>query len=266
MQGAEDMKLRDKVAIITGSSRGIGKAMALDFAREGTAVVVSARTEAAGKLPGTIHDTVREIEQAGGKALAVKCDVSEEAEVNTLVGQTLERFGRIDVLVNNAAVGYYRTVMETPVRHWDLVMKVNVRGAFLCIKAVLPAMTAQKRGSIINISSSSAEHLYSMIGRPDGRKRFSGCAYGVSKLALERLARGLAEEVKGNNIAVNALKPARPTLSPGVAFWNQDVDESAFVSPHLYMTKAAIFLAAQDASGVTGGVFYDKDLCEKYGL
>jgi len=254
------------VAIVTGSSRGIGKAIAIDCAKAGAKVVVSARTENAGKLPGTIHETAGEIRRLGGEALAIRCDVTDEGDVEAMARRALEKFGRIDILINNAAVGYYVPVMETPTRHWDLVMRVNLRGPFLCIKAVLPTMVEQRSGSLINISSAAADHVYSMIPRPGDEKRTSGCAYGASKAALERLAVGLAPELREHNIAANALKPAAPTYSEGLDFWNPDVDVSIFHSAHQFMSPAAIFLATQDAGGITGGIFYDKELCEKYGL
>jgi len=259
------MKLEDKVAIITGSSRGIGKALALDFAREGAKVVVAARSQSPGQLPGTIQETEKEIRKFGGQALSIRCDVSNDADVQAMIQKTIREYGRIDVLINNAAIGYYRTITETPIKHWDLVMKVNLRGPFLCIKAVLPFMVEQKRGSIINISSYAADEIYSRIQRGE-EKHLVGCAYGASKAALERLSVGLAHEVKDYNIRVNVLKPLLPTFSEGVAFWNRDVDESELISPHLYMTKAALFLASQEATGITGDVFYDKELCERYHL
>jgi len=265
-ESEERMRLRDKVAIVTGGSRGIGKAIALDFAREGAMVVVGARTEAVGRLPGTIYETVEEIREIGGQAIAVKCDVSNEEDVEALVKRALEEFGQIDILINNAAVAYYRLLAEIPVRHWDLVMKVNLRGPFLCIGAVLPMMMARKKGSIVNISSSAAQDVFSRVVKPDGTRPFTGCAYGSSKAALERMTVGLAEEVREHNIAVNALKPAKPTYSPGLAGWFPEVDESAFISADLFMTKAALLLATQDAGGITGGVFFDDELCHDYSL
>jgi NAD(P)-dependent dehydrogenase (short-subunit alcohol dehydrogenase family) len=260
------MNLVGKVAIVTGSSRGIGKAIAIDCAKAGAKVVVAARTESAGKLPGTIHETAQGIEKLGGQALAIRCDVTDEQDVEATAKMTLEKFGRIDILINDAAVGYYVPFTEIPSRHWDLVMRVNLKGPFLCTKAVLPTMMEQRSGSLVNISSSAAEHVYSMIPGPGGEKRTSGCAYGASKAALERLTLGLAPEIRGHNIAVNALKPAAPTHSEGLAFWNPDVDVSLFHSAHEFMSPATVFLASQDASGITGGIFYDKELCEKYGL
>lgn len=260
------MRLEGRVAIVTGSSRGIGKAIAVDFAREGAKVVVAARTEVADRLAGTIYDTVEEIKGLGQEAIAVKCDVSSEEDVRAMVNKALQEFGQIDVLVNNAGLGSYRLIKETTAQHWDLVMRVNLRGPFLCIKEVLPTMMERRKGSIINISSAAAQEVFSRVPRPDGVQRLTGCAYGASKAALERFTIGLAEEVRGYNIAVNALKPSRPIYSPGVASWNPDVGDKAYVSPHLFMTKAAIFLAAQDASSITGGLFFDEELCQKYGL
>lgn len=259
-------KLDKKVAVITGSSRGIGKAIALEFAREGANIVVVARSETEGKLPGTIGKTAQEVEALGVQALAIKGDVTKEDDVNNVVSNTLDRFGRIDILVNNAAVGYYLPLMDTPAKHWDLVMEINVKGPFLLIKAIVPWMTKQKSGSIINISSSAANDIFSRLERPGGERRLVGSLYGASKLALERISVGLAEELKGANIAVNALKPSMPTYSEGVSFWNPDVPASAFRSPSLYMTKAAVFLAMQDATGISGQVFFDDELCQKFNI
>ena len=260
------MTLEGKVVIVTGSSRGIGRAIAIDSARKGARVVVTARTETAGKLPGTIYETADEIEKLGGKALAIRCDVSNEDDVAAMVQKVLAEFRRIDALINNAAVGLYTPFLEVQTRHWDLVFRVNVRGPFLGTKAVLPAMKAQKSGAIVNISSGAAENVFSLITGPGGEKRTSGCAYGASKAALERLTRGIAEELRGYNIAANALKPSQPTYSEGVTFWRPEAELSQFRSAHLYMSPAALFLASQDARGVTGGIFYDEELCKQYGL
>jgi NAD(P)-dependent dehydrogenase (short-subunit alcohol dehydrogenase family) len=260
------MRLKDKVAIVTGSSRGIGKALAIEYGREGADVVVTARSEKKGPLPGTIYETEDQIKQLGVRAMALKCDVSDEEQVQAMVSAVIEAFGRVDILVNNAAVGYYKSLMETPLKHWDLVMKVNVRGPFICTKTVLPFMVKQGGGSILNISSSAAGEAYSRMQRKKGQKRLVGTAYGASKAALERFTIGLAAEVKAFNIAVNALKPTMPTFSEGVAFWNPDIRKSDLVPPTRYMTKGAVFLAAQEASDITGGIFYDQELCEAYGL
>jgi len=259
-------ELLSTVAIVTGAARGIGKAIAVDFAREGAAVVVTDRTETEADIPGTIHATAELIRSFGGQALPVKCDVTSETEIEETVAKTLSEFGKIDILVNNAGVAYYRPVVETPTRHFDLVMGVNFRGAFLCTKAVLPSMMEKKSGSIINISSPASRGLWSGAVRPGQPKRPSGAIYGASKAALERLTRGLAIELKNYNIRVNALAPIGGVATEGVLYMNPDIDQDNLQSPHLYMTKAVVFLASEAAKGISGSVFLDEKLCMKYGL
>jgi citronellol/citronellal dehydrogenase len=136
------MKLAGKVAIVGGASRGIGKDIALAFAAEGAKVVVVARSEVEPdpRLPGTIHQTVDEIKTAGGEAIAVKADISDEAQVETMAKSALDAYGRIDILVNNAAVLVPRGILDLPTRHIDLHNRVNIKGPILCVRAVLPAM------------------------------------------------------------------------------------------------------------------------------
>ncbi|MEK7849092.1 MAG: SDR family NAD(P)-dependent oxidoreductase [Chloroflexota bacterium] len=250
------MRFENKVAIVTGASRGIGKVAAVALAREGARVVVAARTEEASQLPGTIHETVREIEALGGKALAVRTDVSDEASVDEMVRCTLEAFGRIDVLVNNAAVAFYPPVVETPPRRWDLVLRVNIRGPFLCSRAVLPRMIEQRSGSIVNLSSKAAD-----INGPT----YVGVAYCTAKAAVERFSNALAEEVKQYNIAVNAIKPRQEVSTEGMRFWNPKADWSRWDKPEDFLVKGILFLAGQDAR-LTGQVVVDKELCRRYKL
>jgi len=254
------MRLKGMVAIVTGASRGIGKSIAVGFAKEGAGVVIAARseTERQGGLPGTIYYTAEEIKRLGGQALAVKCDVTDEASVNAMVAQTIERFGRIDTLVNNAGVSFFYPVVETPLKRWDVVMKVNVNGAFVCAKAVLPRMIAQRSGSIINISSLAADE------RDEGLVP-TGLAYAVSKAALDRFTWGLATEVGRYNIAVNCLKPKKVVDTEGMRFWMNEEDRKDWVSPDK-MVACAIFLAQQDSKGVTGVVATDEELSVWHGL
>lgn len=251
------MKLNNKIAIITGSSRGLGKAIAIGFAREGCNTIIAARSETEGKLPGTIYETAEEIKALGKQVLALKCDVTSEESVNNMVQKVLGHFGRIDILVNNAgAASYYPSVLETPVKRWELVIRVNLIGALLCAKAVLPKMVEQTQGSIINISS---------VAATDRGPSAPGVAYGVSKAALERFTWGLATEVGKYNIAVNALKPKGMVDTEGMRFILPKEDWSQLASPDK-MVKAAIFLAAQDAKGVTGTVAFDEEICAWHGL
>ncbi len=253
------MKLKDKVCIVTGASRGIGKAIALGFAREGADVVIAARTEVQKdeRLPGTIYTTAEQVRALGRRALPVKVDVSKEEDVARMLDMTLKELGRVDVMVHNAAVAFWKKLWETPTKLWDLVIAVNLRGAFLCARAVLPHMIQQRSGSIINISSPGAD----IGGKIDG-----GMAYSASKAAIERLSNGLAEEVRAYGIAVNCLKPAGFVDSEGARYWSPpNTDFSTWEPPDL-MVKATIFLATQTSAGVTGGIFTEKQLAEAYNL
>lgn len=251
------MRLKGKVAIITGASRGLGRDFALDFVKEGADVVAAARTETEGKLPGTIYKTADEIRALGGRALPIRCDVTSEESVNEMVQQALREFGRIDILVNNAAVAWWPPITETPLKRFELVLRVNLIGAFLCVKAVLPTMIKQKSGSIINISSYAANKRV---------RGFSGISYGVSKAALERFTWGLAAELGQYNIAVNAIKPLKVIGTEGiVAQAGPDADRSDWQTSEL-MVKACTFLAAQDANGITGIVASDDEFCQWHGL
>src|SRR5579871_457755 len=128
--------LQGKVAIVTGSSRGIGRALALGLARAGCHVVVAAKsTTPSERLPGSIYTVAQEVEALGGQALPVQVDVRDEAQIEGMVARTLERFGRIDVLVNNAGALWWKPVAETPAKRFDLVLGVNARAAFLCSRA-----------------------------------------------------------------------------------------------------------------------------------
>jgi citronellol/citronellal dehydrogenase len=253
------MKLDGKVAIVTGSSRGLGKAMAIGLAAEGADVVVAARTEVKSpQISGTIYYTAEEIQALGRRALPIKCDVTDEQSVNEMVQRALNEFSHVDILVNNAGVAFYSPIVETPLKRWELVLKVNLIGAFLCSKAVLPKMMEQRSGSIINISSLAAdERILSTVS--------TGVAYAVAKAGLDRFTLGLAEEVGQYNIAVNAIKPQGIVDTEGMRFWQANADKSQWQSPES-MVRCAVFLAGQDASGVTGTVTTDEELCTWHGL
>ncbi len=253
------MKLRGKTAIVTGSSRGLGKAIAIGFAKEGANVVVAARSQTDKKdLPGTIFKTAEEIKALGYDALALSCDVIDEESVNNMVRQTLDKFGHIDVLVNNAGVAFYYPILETPAKRWEIVQKVNLLGPFLCSKAVLRGMIERKTGSIINISSLAADE------RDEGTVP-TGVAYAVSKAGLDRFTLGLATEVGRHNIAVNALKPHRVVDTDGMRLWQPDADKSEWQSADM-MVRAAVLLACQDSKGITGTIATDREMCTWHGL
>jgi 3-oxoacyl-[acyl-carrier protein] reductase len=150
---AENLRLKGKVAIVTGSGRGIGKATAISFAKEGANLVVVSRTFS------EVLETAKQIEMMGGKALSLKVDVSSRGDVEDMVNKALDRFGRINVLVNNAGMlGPIGPLYENDVNEWIKTVHVNLIGAFLCCKAVLPLMIRQRRGKIINLSSGGATY------------------------------------------------------------------------------------------------------------
>jgi citronellol/citronellal dehydrogenase len=240
------MKLSGKVANVTGSRRGMGKAFALGFTRAGADVVICGRSD-----DETLQEVASGIEATGRRVLALKADVCQEADVENMVSKTMEKFGRIDVLVNNAGVAFHFPLQETPLKRWMLVLNFNLTGAFLCSKHVVPIMIKQKSGSIINISSGSATD--NELGPVP-----TGIAYGVSKAGLERLTLGMTTELGQYNIAVNAIKPVRPVNTDGMRYWMADADKSNWQTPDK-MVKCAILLAQQDASGITGTISTDDE-------
>jgi NAD(P)-dependent dehydrogenase (short-subunit alcohol dehydrogenase family) len=233
------MRLKNKIAIVTGASRGIGKAIAIAFAREGASVTVVGRTTIESRvMPGTIFKTAEEIQALGVKALPVKTDVSDEKGVEVMVQKTLEEFKRIDILVNNAATNRPALFRDMPIEHWNMIIKVNIRGPVLCTKMVLPVMMNQEYGHIINISSVVAEKT--------GHEPMTGLAYDVSKAALNRFTVGLAEELRGYHIAVNALMPDN-TETEGWSYLNPNADRSSWQQPDIW-GRYAVFVATQDPS------------------
>jgi NAD(P)-dependent dehydrogenase (short-subunit alcohol dehydrogenase family) len=211
------MRLKDQVAVVTGASRGIGKAAAIALAEEGAHVVCTARSSDAtpAKLPGTIDETVRQIEALGHRALAVTCDIYRDEQVEAMAQQTLAEFGRVDILVNNAAVNYFTSFLETTMKRWDVVLGVNFRGALLCKRAFLPEMIQQGGGRIINVSSGIAVEPWQAV-------KLGNHPYFVSKVALEGLTRSLAEELGPYNVAVNCLRVDLMVASEGAFFHNPD--------------------------------------------
>src|ERR1700679_3894148 len=191
--------LRGKTLFITGASRGIGKAIGLRAARDGANVVIAAKTqEPHPKLPGTIHSAAREIEHAGGNALACVCDIRDEAQIAAAVKMAVERFGGIDVLVNNASAISLTGTVATPMKRFDLMHQVNTRGTFAGSQACIPHLMKAENPHILNLSPPLNMHA----------KWFSPhVAYTMAKFGMSMCVLGMAEELKPHRIAVNALWP-----------------------------------------------------------
>ncbi len=184
------MRLENKVALVTGASRGIGRAIALGYADEGADLVVCARNEQ------HLQQLAGRLEEMGRHALAVQADVSQEPEVTRVVDHALQEFGRIDVLCNNAGVNHTCSVDEMPLEEWDGIIAVNLRGPLLLSRAVLPHMKRQNYGRIVHVSSMSA-----VLCSP------GSAAYSASKAALNALSLTMARETSDHNILVNAMSP-----------------------------------------------------------
>ncbi len=212
-------------------------------------MVVVARTEEAGRLPGTIHQTVAEIRDAGGLALAVKCDVTEDEQVRAMVNTTMDAYGHIDVLVNNAAITLRPLIKDTEARHFQLILRVNLLGPLLTCKYVVPIMETQRSGSIINVTSGAAGSRGGETG---------GAAYAVTKSGLNQLTMSLAEEVRRSGIAVNSLDPGGVVTEGALATRPADFDWSGRV-PVSAVGPSAIALALKDAATMTGQVVRRRD-------
>lgn len=242
------MELKDKVAIVTGAGRGIGRAIALAFAREGADLVVVSRS-----LP-EVTETAHRVEVVGRRAVALRVDVSDQGQVNSMVASAINSLKKVDILVNNASIqGPIGPAVDNDVKHWMETVEINLVGTFLCSRAVLPYMIEERRGKIINLSGGGAT-----LPRP----YFS--AYASAKAAVVRFTETLAEEVKGFNIEVNAIAPGavntrmlRQVLAAGKAAGEAAIAEAKRQletggTPMEMATSLAVFLASQGSDGFTG--------------
>jgi NAD(P)-dependent dehydrogenase (short-subunit alcohol dehydrogenase family) len=266
------MRLSGRTAIVTGASRGLGRAIALALATEGAAVAVAGRTEQVwdDRLPGTIGETVADIEAAGGRALAVRADLTDREDVARLVGTARDALGPITILVNNAAFtapgrpgaaprakpakaapgggkpgwpGFVSTPLAAYRRHFE----VSIFAAYELMQLVCPDMIAAGGGSIINITSVASR----MPGDGPYPDRSGGVlpGYGGSKAALEHLTQCAAYDLADHNIAVNALAPSKPIMTPGLSYYATEFVDTA---PAEEFAQAAVRLALVDAGVVTG--------------
>jgi NAD(P)-dependent dehydrogenase (short-subunit alcohol dehydrogenase family) len=241
------VRLENQIAIVTGAAFGIGKGIARGFAREGANVVIAdIDFEAAAVATG-------ELDEFGRRAIAVRADVADEASVDKLVDSVLGTFGRIDILVNNAAVTSFYPFLELPVAEWDRIISVNLRGAFLCSRKVAPHMAKQRHGSILNITSFDQDI-----------PRGSSAHYAASKGGLRSLTKAMAIGLAPYNIRVNAIVPGTTDTEISKKLHLRDTPEkvAAYLDriPLNRIGKpedfagAAIYLVSEEASFVTGAV------------
>ena len=227
------MKLKNRVAIITGGGRGIGREVAILFASEGAKVAVTARSS------DQIAKVVEEISASGGEAIGVSADVSREDDVRRIVDETMEKFGRVDVLVNNAGILEPGPVASVDSESWRRVIEVNLFGTFYCTKAVTPILIEQGWGRIINMSSRSGK-----MGHP------SLTAYCASKHGVVGLTKALAEELAPFNITVNAICPGVVETDMVSETVKEQVGDK-IIKPS-QIADLALYLASESASSITG--------------
>lgn len=254
--------LSGRVAVVTGASRGIGDAIARRFAMEGARVVVSARTLEEGEhyLPGSIRTVGRIIGDAGGEALAVKCDLADAMDRVRLIDTAREAYGPVDILVNNAAVTWFMPVLEFTERRFDTMLEVQVRAPFHLAQLVLPDMLERGSGWVLNISSHAALHPEPSAGRP------GGVVYGMCKAALERFTTGLASEVFDAGIGVNVISPGL-VATPGVVHHRLINDGNRDrVTPVEHMAEACLRLCHGDPRTLTGRIDYADAVMREFAL
>lgn len=243
--------LTGKTIFITGSSRGIGLAIAKRAAREGANIIVAAKTtEPHHSLPGTIYTAAEEIEQAGGKALAVKVDIRDEAVVEDAVKQAVERFGGIDILINNASAISLTGTLQTSMKRFDLMHGVNVRGTYLTSRACLPHLLKSDNPHILNISPplNMFEHWFE-----------NHVAYTMAKYGMSMCVLGMAGEFKGQ-VGVNALWPKTAIATSAVSNVIGDQEMMNQCRTPEIMADAAYHVLTRDAKTSTGNFFIDEDI------
>ena len=261
-------RLKDKVVVVTGASRGIGAEIARLFAAEGGRVVCAARTLREGDHPfaGALETTVADIRAMGGDAHAVAANIADPAECERLIQTARSRCGPVDVLVNNAALTYYIPIKDYALSKWIRSWQVNLHAPFYLSQLVLADMIPRGRGAIVNISSGAA------IG--PGRGPYDdpavgargGTCYGAEKAALERFTQGLASEVYPHGVSVTSLAPSQVVPTPGTVHHKlvAALDDPRG-EPPILMARAALLLAIEPAARVSGRVTYSQQILKEFG-
>lgn len=248
--------LAGKTIFITGASRGIGLAIGLRAARDGANIVIAAKSDQPNpKLPGTIHTAAAEIEAAGGKALAIRCDIRDEDNVRQAMAQTVEHFGGLDILVNNASAIWLRGALDTPMKRFDLMQQVNARGTFLCSQVAIP-----------HLQKAPNPHILTLAPPPNLNPRWWGphTAYTLAKMGMSFVTLGLAAEFRDAGIAINALWP-RTVIATAALKMIPGVDEAGCRKPEI-LADAAHAILVKPAREATGQFFLDDEVLREAGI
>ncbi len=248
--------LSGKTLFITGASRGIGLAIARRAARDGANVAIAAKSDVANpKLPGTIHTAAAEIEAAGGRALALKCDIRDEDQVQAAVAATVDLFGGIDILVNNASAIWLRGALDTPMKRFDLMQQVNARGSFLCAQACLP-----------HLLKAANPHILTLAPPPSLEPKWwaAHTGYTLAKMGMSFVTLGLAAEFRKQRIAINALWP-RTVIATDAINMIPGVDARNCRTPDI-VADAAHAVLVRDAEGFSGRFLIDEDVLRESGV
>ncbi|RNF81894.1 SDR family oxidoreductase [Montanilutibacter psychrotolerans] len=242
--------LSGKTLFITGASRGIGRAIALRAARDGANIAIASKSAVPNpKLPGTIHSVAAEVEAAGGKALPLQCDIREEDEVRAAVAATVDTFGGIDILINNASAIWLRGTLDTPMKRYDLMQQVNSRGSFLCAQACLPYLQQAPNPHILSLAPPL---------NLDPKWWAPHTAYTLAKMGMSFVTLGLAAEFGPQGIAVNALWP-RTVIATDAINMIPGVQAAQCRKPEIVADAAHLVLLRQ-ADGFHGHFLIDDDV------
>jgi citronellol/citronellal dehydrogenase len=254
--------LQGKTIFISGASRGIGLAIALRAARDGANIVIAAKTaEPNPKLPGTIYSAAEEIEKVGGNALPLTVDIRDETQVYDAVEQTVKRFGGIDILINNASAINVTSTLQTPMKRFDLMFGVNVRGTFLCSQACLPqllkASEARRNPQILTLSPP-------LNMNPRWFK--DHVAYTMAKYGMSMCVLGMAEEFRADGIGINALWPRTVIATAAIAMIPGASTQTDRMRTPEIMADAAHAVLTRDAKTTTGNFFLDEEVLKEAGI
>jgi citronellol/citronellal dehydrogenase len=256
LKGYVMKSLQGKTLFISGASRGIGKAIALRAARDGANIVVAAKsTEQTGPLEGTIYSAAEEIEAAGGQALPLQVDIRDETQVQAAVTRAVEQFGGIDILINNASAISLTGTLQTPLKRFDLMFGVNVRGSFVCSQACLP-----------HLLRADNPHILTLSPPLNMQPRWFGphVAYTMAKYGMSMCVLGMAEEFKGK-VAVNALWPRTVIATAALAMLGGRVKPEQCRTPEI-LADAAHAILTRDSRSCTGNFFIDEKVLAEEGV